>query len=176
MHRYGDRLARAFVLGAYMWLGVGAARTAGAAGAWISTFIHRESRVYIARHHIIIKKRKKYPLTHKKHKKTTREVRLLVLLDSRIAYARGTRRVPVCGATSLHATLNVQRAPVSRHRESCWPSRRMHSRPLVFGAHTRPLAFMFSSRIIDTTAPNTNFTFDVSVAQVGCVYTLFALS
>ena len=49
-------------------------------------------------------------------------------------------------------------------------------RPLVCSAHARPLAFMFSSRIIDTTAPNTNFTLDVSVAQVGCVYTLFALS
>ena len=50
------------------------------------------------------------------------------------------------------------------------------SASLVCSAHARPLAFMFSSRIIDTTAPNTNFTLDVSVAQVGCVYTLFALS
>ena len=42
--------------------------------------------------------------------------------------------------------------------------------------HAKPLAFMFASRTIEITAPNTNFTLDVSVAQVGCVYTLFALS
>ena len=81
--------------------------------------------------------------------------------------------------SAIHYTTSTalqQSTPLWCHRGVPAQPEDAQSASLVCSAHARPLAFIFSSRIIDTTAPNTNFTLDVSVAQVGCVYTLFALS